>query len=238
MHEPLSEKLNKRLATLVPGVPLAWRELPGCGGLRGFFLEEESASRPLSPEKMAAVMQEPPFWALLWPSGERVCRLLAEHGGLVSGLSVLDFAAGSGLVACAAARAGAAAVLAVDLDPLAMSACRLHALENGVAVQVSASAPEEARVDLLLVADFLYDSSHLAMFELLQARAGEVLVVDSRLRELPMEGFTLLGTSTGKAIPDLDPSGEFGLLRFWYRGARRAQWEEGLRLYTPVAQGL
>lgn len=195
--------------------------------MRGFFLEEQSALRPLPPDKVEAVMHDPPFWALLWPSGERLCRLLAAHSHLVRGRSVLDFGCGCGLVASAAARAGAAKVWAVDIDPLALKASKLNALENRAKVE-TLPLVGDGPVDVLLVADFLYDNTHLPLFDSLQERAREVLVVDSRLAQLSRADFSFLGDSLGVAVPDLDPHREFGRLRFWYRGAREAEWRTAL----------
>jgi predicted nicotinamide N-methyase len=232
----LAAELNGAVAGLVPQTPLLWRSVPGCRGLRGFFLEEEAALRPLPPERVGALMEEPPFWALLWPAGERLCRLLCHHPQLVRGRSVQDFGCGCGLVACAAAAAGAR-VTAVDRDPWALKACRLHAVENGVEVELRESPPE-GPCDLLILADFLYDRSHLPLFSALQSQAEETLIVDSRLDRLDAPGFEFLGECAGRAVPDLDPHREFGRLRFWYRGFRKAEWARRLAPSAPVAQGL
>lgn len=227
----LSHTLQSALAESLPGLPLRWYYVPsGCqvGELRGFFLEQEPALRPLPRDQVSKVMDAPPFWSLLWPSGESACRLLLDSAELVRGRSVLDFGCGCGLVACAAARAGASRVFAVDNDPPAALAARLHALANGTPVEVMTEW-DGRKMDLLIVADFLYDATHLQLFEALASRAREVVVVDSRLRELPVKGFIYLGERPGKAIPDLEkdsPTREFGDLRFWYRGDRIEAWAE------------
>ncbi len=244
----LSDTLQFALAEFLPGLPLRWYHVPsGCyvpsgyelpGELQGFFLEQEPALLPLPGDLVPRVMDAPPFWSLLWPSGETACRLLLDSAELVRGKSVLDFGCGCGLLACAAARVGAIQVFAVDNDPLAARAARLHALANRTQVEVVTDW-DGREVDLLIVADFLYDTTHLPLFEALASAAREVLVVDSRLRVLPMKGFLYLGERSGKAIPDLEkgsPTREFGSLRFWYRGARNKAWDESFqRLSDPVA---
>ena len=50
---------------------------------------------------------------------------------------MLDFATGSGLVAIAAAKAGAARVVASDTDPFAAAAARLNFAANAAAVEFS-----------------------------------------------------------------------------------------------------
>ncbi len=76
----------------------------------------------------------PPFWAFAWAGGQALARYVLDHPGTVRGRRVLDVATGSGLVAIAAAKAGAAAVTAADIDPLAISAVALNAEANDVTV--------------------------------------------------------------------------------------------------------
>ncbi len=235
MQEELSS-LQAAIAELLPGAPLTWRDVPETGGLRGLFLEEQAALRPLPAERADAVMLAPPYWALLWPSGHLLCRLFRMCPALAEGRTVLDFGSGCGLVACAAAKAGASRVWAVDIDPLARKASRLNALANGVPIDVRQGSPGD-RVGLLLLADFLYDRDHLPLFDRLQVKADEVLIADSRLRRLEASGFHLLGDCEGIAVPDLDPHREFGKLRLWYRGNRLEHWEQA-SLSIPVARRL
>ncbi|WP_088287335.1 50S ribosomal protein L11 methyltransferase [Kineosporia sp. A_224] len=76
----------------------------------------------------------PPFWAFPWPGGAALARHLLEAPDAVAGRLVVDLGCGSGLVSIAAALAGAAHVLALDLDPLALTATALNAGLNGVTV--------------------------------------------------------------------------------------------------------
>jgi predicted nicotinamide N-methyase len=103
---------------------------------------------------------EPPFWAFAWPGGQALARYLLDHPETVAGRHVIDLASGSGLVAIAAALAGAAAVTAYDVDPLAAAAISANAAANGVAVQavhadvLDADPPPAAGV--VLAADAFY----------------------------------------------------------------------------------
>jgi len=74
----------------------------------------------------------PPFWAFPWAGGQVLARYLLDHPECTAGRAVLDLAAGSGLVAIAAAKTGAVSVTASDTDPLAAAATRLNAAVNGV----------------------------------------------------------------------------------------------------------
>ena len=79
---------------------------------------------------------EPPFWAFAWAGGQGLARFLLDEPSVVRGRRVVDFAAGSGLVALAAARAGAAAVISIDRDPLAVAAMQLNAERLGLRIDV------------------------------------------------------------------------------------------------------
>lgn len=74
----------------------------------------------------------PPFWAFAWAGGQALARYILDHSDLVAGRRVLDFASGSGLVAIAAARAGASEVEACDIDDFSIAAIGLNALANDV----------------------------------------------------------------------------------------------------------
>src|SRR5580692_3611673 len=102
---------------------------------------------------------DPPFWAFAWAGGQALARYLLDCPDVVRGRHVIDIASGSGLVAIAAARAGAAAVTAYDIDPLAVTAIGVNADANAVPVLASradildADGPPDPGTDLVLVAD-------------------------------------------------------------------------------------
>ena len=95
---PLVPELRLHLATEV--VPL-WRK---------------------TEEELSQMGVPPPYWAFAWAGGQALARYVLDNPGLVASKRVLDFGAGSGLVALAAARAGAAYVLAADIDKFAVAA--------------------------------------------------------------------------------------------------------------------
>jgi len=92
----------------------------------------------------------PPFWAFAWAGGQALARYLIDHSAEVTGRSVLDFGAGSGLVAIAAAKAGATAVLAAEIDPFAAAAIAANAALNDVDITVQ-------REDLLDTVDACWE---------------------------------------------------------------------------------
>ena len=106
---------------------------------------------------------DPPFWAFAWAGGLALARYLLDHPETVRGRRAIDIASGSGLVAVAAAKAGAAAVTAYDIDPDAGVAIRMNAAANGVTVlAVCADVLDQDNLlasgaDLVLVADAFYE---------------------------------------------------------------------------------
>jgi predicted nicotinamide N-methyase len=83
-------------------------------------------------EQLAGKASAPPFWAFAWPGSQALGRYVLDRPQLVQGRRVLDFGAGGGLAAIAAAMCGAARVVANDIDPLAAVAQRMNAELNDV----------------------------------------------------------------------------------------------------------
>ena len=137
---------------------------------------------------------EPPFWAFAWPGGLATARLLLDDPARVAGKRVLDFAAGCGIAAIAAALAGAASVEAAEIDPLALAAVRVNAALNGVAVATPDGdiVGAACRWDVILAGDVCYEApmtAHiLPWLRGLAAQGAEVLLADPGRAYLPVEG--------------------------------------------------
>ncbi len=140
----------------------------------------------------------PPYWAFAWAGGIALARHVLEHPELVAGRRVLDFAAGSGIVGIAAAQAGAARVVANDIDPLAVVAISFNADLNGVAIEASvvdlmaeASGFDPKTFDVVLVADIFYArewaARALAFLEGCRSAGCDVLIGDPGRADLPVE---------------------------------------------------
>ena len=96
--------------------------------------EEATELWQKTEDELAVIGLPPPFWAFAWAGGQALARYLLDHAPIVAGRRVLDFASGSGLVAIAAAQAGAGCVEACDIDAFAAAAIGINAAANGVAV--------------------------------------------------------------------------------------------------------
>lgn len=125
----------------------------------------------------------PPYWASAWPGGQALARYVLDNPEVVAGRRVLDLASGSGLVAIAAARAGAASVVANDIDPYATAAVRANAEANRVEVEISSDdLLDEDRVDadVILTGDGLYEKAlarRVLAFLTRQADHGALVLV-------------------------------------------------------------
>jgi len=114
-----------------------------------YVAEEATELWRKTEDELATIGLPPPFWAFAWAGGQALARYILDHPEAVRAKRVLDFASGSGLVAIAAAKAGAAQVIAADIDAFATTAIGLNAGANGVAV--------EARLDDLIGLDQGWD---------------------------------------------------------------------------------
>ncbi|WP_162983836.1 class I SAM-dependent methyltransferase, partial [Pseudomonas aeruginosa] len=151
------QALTQALGELLGDARLSATALPGTD-LRLWLIDAQNMDRQFNPEETRRILEEPPYWCFCWASGLVLARWLAERPQWVRDKRVLDFGSGSGVAAIAAARAGAAEVVACDLDPLALAASRANAELNGVELSYSADFfAEDDRFDLILVADVLYD---------------------------------------------------------------------------------
>ena len=135
----------------------------------------------------------PPFWAFAWAGGQALARWIGDHPERIAGRRVLDFASGSGIVAIAAALAGAAKVEASEIDPFAQAAIALNAGENRVVIEV---LPEDVigvdrGWDVVLAGDVAYErdmaAAVFAWLEGLAQRGALVLVGDPRRSYLALD---------------------------------------------------
>ena len=135
-------------------------------------------------EELAEMGVPPPYWAFAWAGGQALARYVLDHPELVTGRSVLDFASGSGLVAIAAMKAGAASALAADIDPWTGTAIKLNSRLNDVELGFTAEnvVGSTIEADVLLAGDVFYDKSFadalIPWFTALAASGKTIIVGD------------------------------------------------------------
>ncbi|HEY0649882.1 methyltransferase [Phenylobacterium sp.] len=169
----------------------------------------------MTEEALAEIGLPPPFWAFAWAGGQALARYVLDHPELVAGKAVVDFASGSGIVALAAAKAGAARVLAADIDPFCGAAVALNAEANGVAVDFTDTdlldAPPPAWADVILAGDICYEKplAERVMAWLGAARAvgANVLIGDPGRSYFPRQGLAKLAeyqVPTTRELEDME----------------------------------
>lgn len=180
----------------VPGVPEISLHLAGpSSGLARRFGEEAVE----------------PYWAFVWGGGLALARHVLDRPEVVAGRRVLDLGSGSGLVAIAAMKAGAASVVAVDVDPRAAVAVRLNAVLNGIEVEAVTAdllhGPAPEGIEVVLAGDLFYEAvlagRTLGFLRRCVAEGVEVLIGDPGRKSLPVAALEQVG-----AAPDRDFGGE------------------------------
>lgn len=140
-----------------------------------------------------------PYWARPWGGGLALARHLLDHSDVVAARRVLDLGAGSGLVAIAAALAGASEVCAADVDPYALAATRLNAEANGVVIETvlgDLTTGDVPDAQLILVGDLFYDQDLatrvMNFLDRCRAVGIAVLIGDPGRLFLPAQRLTLV----------------------------------------------
>jgi len=152
----------------------------------------------------------PPYWAWPWAGGQALARYVLDAPAVVRARWVLDVGAGGGIVAIAAALAGAARVTAVDIEPYAIEACRLNARANNVELELVEADPigTDAGWDVVLAGDVWYDSEladrMAPWLRALAVRGAAVLTGDLGRAYLPAAGLVQLARFTVPTLVDLE----------------------------------
>lgn len=208
--------LQQALAAWLPAARLSATPVPGTP-IRLWLLDESMRSARLSPDQTRLLMATQSYWFLCWASGAAMARWILQKHIPVADRTVLDFGCGSGVVAVAAALAGARRVLACDSDATACEAARANAALNGVKVECLPADEALHQADTVLLADVLYDRDNLPLLQALRARVSDVWVAESRLASLP-EPYRQCAEIEGHTVPDLGGFDEFQRVRLFRPG--------------------
>lgn len=220
MSEPLSRllppaSLTRVLERMLKPAALSRCRLPACAPhiLELWLLDPACLQRRFSPEEELAIQQFPAYWALCWPAGHALAAWILHNPQQVAGKRVMDVGCGSGVVAIAAALAGAAEVIASDLDPDALLATQANAELNGVRLELCGDFESTADVDVLLAADLLYDDQNLFLLDRFRHKASDVLIAESRQRRWQHKAFADLPDLDAVTLPDIGLADEFRCVR-------------------------
>lgn len=227
---PSSNKLLlDTLRRKVPVANLRQLSLPQAPKISLNLIEEDYPQHQLSPDEVENLMDNPPYWAFCWASGQVMARYLLDHPCLLKDKTVVDFGAGSGVVAIAAKMAGAKRAIAVDNDSTALLACRENAQLNKQSIEVSSSlelSAAEKNQSLLLVADVFYDEENIPLLQQFLADFEDVIVADSRVKPHKLAGLVEVSRHEGSTVPDLGETADFnsvGIYRTLDKAPRQNQ---------------
>ena len=209
-------KLNQCIATSMPGELIVSTTLPLCPEIKLYLVLSQTADSTFIQNNIAQLMENPPYWALCWAGGQVLARYILNYPDTVKDKTIVDFGAGSGVVAIAAAKAGAKKVYACDCDMDSIEAIKENANLNGVEVEAIESLDEieiGEGVDLIAAADLLYDNKNLPLMEQFLKTAKRVLIADSRFSQFDTRfdypNQKLLFKQPAATCPDLDNTGEY-----------------------------
>jgi predicted nicotinamide N-methyase len=163
--------------------------------IRLYLATEVTPIWQATEESLARFGTPPPFWAFAWAGGQALARYLLDHPDTVAGKEVLDICSGSGMVAIAAAKAGAAKVVAAEIDPFAAVAIELNAALNGVNIGIETRDMLDRTVigwGAVLAGDVCYEmemaSRAIGLLRRIAARGRLALLGDPGRAYLPREG--------------------------------------------------
>lgn len=158
-------------------------------------------------EELVEIGVPPPYWAFAWAGGQALARYILDNPALVAGKSVLDIGSGSGLVGLAAAKAGAAQVLAADIDGFACAAIRLNAQANHLDITVTQDdlIGQPGAWDVILVGDLFYEQPLAErLLAWLSPLGTTALLGDPGRSYFPKQGVEKLATYTVQTSRDLE----------------------------------
>ncbi len=209
------EEINAYLDSRLPGARVIPQWLPDTA-VKLYLLDPSFDDRDLSQAVIEDVSENPPYWIFCWAAGRALAQEI--HSGVidVKGKNILDFGAGCGVVGLAAKLAGARSVTTCDIDPFANQIIQLHCLLNGVEVDISDSIATCARnFDMVLAADVLYEIQNLVWLDQLQEYGMEVIVADSRQKNLNHPDYRLLSQLVTKSFPDFAEAKTFNVVKLY-----------------------
>ena len=158
-------------------------------------------------DELAAQGVPPPYWAFAWAGGQALARYILDNPDIVAGKRVLDIGSGSGLVGLATVRAGAAHVLAADIDAFAIAAIGLNAAANNLTITTTQDdlIGSPLSWDVILVGDLFYERP-LAERLLAWLTPGDsfVLMGDPGRNYFPKSGIDKRATYNVQTTRDLE----------------------------------
>lgn len=214
---PLStapQHLLDALQLIIPGCELQAQTLPSTP-IQLWLIPPVLPTERLDDEVVRRIWQDTPYWIFCWASGLAMAQWILAEPEHVKDKVVLDFGAGSGVVAIAAKLAGAKRVICCDIDQVSLNACRENARLNQVELEYLDDLYQAEQVDVLLAADVLYDQSNRFFLDEFLKFSNQVWVADSRVKNFSHPRYQKMDERSATTWPDLDESAEFRNVSFY-----------------------
>jgi len=210
-------QLNTLIKTMLDDAQVSIQALPQCPEVSLYLVDPVSMDRPFSLDEIRRIWQHTAYWAFCWASGQVLARYILANPECVKGKKILDFGAGSGVVAIAAMKAGAKQVIACDIDEDALISCQENAKLNDVSLTICNDlfAINDTDIDLLIAADVLYDRENLSFLDVFFNYAPEVLLADSRIKDFSHPHYLHIDKVESFTVPDLDELDEFRFVNLY-----------------------
>ena len=166
-----------------------------------------------TPEHFSKLGIPEPFWAFAWAGGQALARYIFDNPEIVYGQTILDFGSGSGIVAIAAAKSGAAHVVASDIDEYAKAAIAINAKRNNVDIEITREnfIGIDKNWTTVFAADVCYEKNMSLIINTwlksLASSGSKVFIGDPQRIYLPKDGLERIkkySRKTGSRLEDTD----------------------------------
>lgn len=212
--------LNLAIGNMLSDANVCVQSLPQCPEISLWLVEPEAMRRQFFLEEINHIQENPAYWGFCWASGQVLAREILSNPHWVQGKKVMDFGAGSGVVAVACMLAGASEVVACDIDPIALKACVANARLNQVEFRLHDNLfTFDEPLDVLIAADVLYDKENLPLLDAFCRKGKNVLVADSRIKDFDFPPYQPIAQHESATVPDLDELDEFRFVNLYQAGS-------------------
>ncbi len=203
----------------VPAAKLLVQTLPMAPEIDLALIDGAYPQEQLSAAQIEYLMDEPPYWAFCWASGQVMARFILDHPEQVRNKTVIDFGCGSAVVAIAASMAGAARSIALDIDPNALSVAALNAETNHAKIELCDDLTSLDHLEsetIMLIADVFYDRANIPLLENFLTHYSKVIIADSRVKPEELKGVNPYEHYKSCTVPDLAEASDFNSVTIYY----------------------
>lgn len=225
----LPKEVACHLESQLPGAKLSFQSLPEIPEAEFLLIDPAFDDSQISTQQADQLGDDPPYWILCWASGRALVEAIFSGRVDVSDKVVVDFGAGAGVVAIAAAMNGAKQVYACEIDPVARCVITLNCERNGIDSLKLVSHLDQIHepVDLVVAADVLYEARNLVFLDWFLGCCHDVIVADSRLKTFSHAGYVWQDTVSTTSFPDFREAKANNEVRFFVSSSLAAR-QKGL----------